>query len=78
LPGGRAHGLSVPQFRALGFVHRHAGSSLSEVADHIGLTLPAMSRLIDGLVELQLMRRQSQSADRRRGCRSAKKGEMIP
>lgn len=63
--GCRSRGLSVPQFRSLGFVHRHAGASLSDVAEHIGLTLPAMSRMIDGLVEGKLMVRQSRSADRR-------------
>jgi MarR family transcriptional regulator for hemolysin len=58
--------LSVPQFRTLGFVHRHAGASLSEVAEHIGLTLPSMSRLIDGLVERKLMLRGGHVDDRRR------------
>jgi DNA-binding MarR family transcriptional regulator len=58
--------LSVPQFRALGFVERHPGSSLSDVAEHIGLTLPAMSKLIDGLVARKLVTRASQADDRRR------------
>ena len=48
--GSRANDLSVPQFRALGFVHRKPGTSLSDVAEHIGLALPSMSKLIDGLV----------------------------
>ena len=64
--GSREPGLSVPQFRSLGFVHRHPGSSLSDVAEHIGLTLPAMSRLVDGLVKRKLMWRRGDSADRRR------------
>lgn len=62
----RAHDLSVPQFRTLGFVERHAGTSLSELAEHIGLTLPSMSKLIDGLVERKLVTRQGRSDDRRR------------
>lgn len=61
----RTHGLSVPQFRTLGFAHRYPGQSLSEAADHIGLTLPAMSRLIDGLVKCRLMMRRPHPADRR-------------
>lgn len=57
--------LSVPQFRTLGFVHRHAGTSLSPVADHIGLTLPAMSRLVNGLVRRRFLVRRRLKTDRR-------------
>lgn len=62
----RALHLSVPQFRALGFIHRHPASSLSEAAEHIGVSLPAMSRLIDGLVGRKLLQRQGHTLDRRR------------
>jgi len=58
--------LSVPQFRTLGFVAHHPQTSLSAVAEHIGLALPSMSKLVDGLVELKLVLRQSHSDDRRR------------
>jgi len=58
-------GLTVPQFRALCFVSTAAGSSLSAVADFIGLSLPAMSRLVDGLVEKGLMERKPSDDDRR-------------
>lgn len=58
--------LSVPQFRVLGFVHRHRGTSLSDVAGHIGLTMPSMSKLVDGLVERKLVKRHSHPDDRRR------------
>ncbi len=57
--------LSVPQFRALGFVDRHTGASLSDVAEHLGLQLPSASRLVDGLVARKLMMRQEHAADRR-------------
>jgi DNA-binding MarR family transcriptional regulator len=63
--GFRGHSLSVPQFRSLGFVHRNPGTSLSNAAEHIGLTLPAMSRLVDKLVERKLLARRRHSADRR-------------
>lgn len=58
--------LSVPQFRTLGYLHRHSGVSLSDVTEHIGLTLPSMSKLVDGLVERRLVSRQTFTDDRRR------------
>ncbi len=58
--------LSVPQFRTLGFINRHRGASISEVADHIGLTLPSMSTLVDGLVTRGYVMRRVHEVDRRR------------
>jgi len=58
--------LSVPQFRTLLFISRNEGVSLSEVADHIGLTLPSMSALIDGLVTRDFVIRNTHRDDRRR------------
>jgi DNA-binding MarR family transcriptional regulator len=58
--------VSVPQFRALAFLDSHDGASLTAVADHIGLTLPSMSKLIDGLVDRKLARREFDALDRRR------------
>jgi DNA-binding MarR family transcriptional regulator len=58
--------LSVPQFRALGFIDRNPGASLSEAADYLGLTLPSMSKIVDGLVARQLVVRQTHPNDRRR------------
>jgi len=58
--------LSVPQFRTLIFLSRQAGASLSQVAEHIGLTLPSISVLVGGLVERGLVRREAHAADRRR------------
>jgi DNA-binding MarR family transcriptional regulator len=65
----RKHGareLSVPQFRTLNFLSGHKGTSLSEVAEHIGLTLPSMSTLIDGLVTRNFAVRRTHPNDRRR------------
>lgn len=65
----RKHGariLSVPQFRTLLFLSRHKGTSLSDVAEHIGLTLPSMSTLIDGLVDRNYAVRRTDPDDRRR------------
>ena len=64
--GHRTVLLSVPQFRALNFVDHHPEASLSEMAVHIGVTLPSMSRLVDGLVERKLVIRQGHAEDRRR------------
>ena len=65
----RKHGareISVPHFRTLAYLNRHGGSSLSEVAEHIGLSLSSMSELIDDLVAQGLVIRQPHSEDRRR------------
>ncbi len=64
--GNRGADLSVPQFRALRFLHRQAGASLSAAAEHIGVTLPSMSALVDGLVARKLIARGADPADRRR------------
>ena len=58
--------LSVPQFRALYFVARHPAASLSDVATHVGVALPSMSRLVEGLVARKLVARTGHAADRRR------------
>ena len=64
----RAHAsdLSIPQFRSLGFVQRNPDTSLSDLANHLGLTLPSVSKLIDGLVKKGLITRQESTTDRRR------------
>lgn len=61
----RAADLSVPQFRALTYVRRHADTSVSAVAEHLGLSVPAASRLIDALVSRGLVGRQLLASDRR-------------
>jgi len=62
----RTADLSVPQFRTLAFIDRNAKASLSDAADHIGLTLPSMSKIVDGLVTRKLITRQTDPTDRRR------------
>jgi MarR family transcriptional regulator for hemolysin len=63
---GRGSDISIPQFRSLAFVQRHPDSSLSSLAEHLGLTLPSVSKLVDGLVKQKLISRQESMADRRR------------
>ena len=62
----RTPDLTVPQFRMLTFINRNAGASLSEVAEHIGITLPSASKLADGLVGRALITRREATIDRRR------------
>ncbi len=57
--------LTVPQFRTLAFLKHHSGASLSDAAEHIGLALPSMSKMIDGLVNRQMVNRDLSPYDRR-------------
>lgn len=64
----RAHlgaDLSVPQFRTLSYVGRHPDTSLSAVAEHLGLSVAASSRLVDALVVRGLLARAPARNDRR-------------
>jgi DNA-binding MarR family transcriptional regulator len=58
--------LTVPQFRTLVVLSRSNDTSLSALAEHLGLSLPAASRMVELLVKRGLMQRQTQSKDRRR------------
>src|SRR5512140_3106886 len=66
--GHRSPDLSVPQFRTLLFLRRQPGASVSDVAGHIGLTLPSISKMIDRLVTRDRVVRHSAPGDRRRIC----------
>src|SRR5262245_29431147 len=61
----RGANLSVPQSRSLWYLSRETGASLSAVAEHVGLTLPSMSKMIDGLVARRLVDRGISTRDRR-------------
>jgi DNA-binding MarR family transcriptional regulator len=61
----RGQDLTVPQIRTLWFITHHSHPSLSDAADFIGLSLPAMSRLVDGLVRKSLVTRTACPDDRR-------------
>jgi DNA-binding MarR family transcriptional regulator len=61
----RSMGLSVPQFRTLALLSRSPNASLSCVADNIGSSLPAASRMIGVLVTKKLVVRQNSEGDRR-------------
>jgi DNA-binding MarR family transcriptional regulator len=58
--------LSLTQLRALHVLAYDAERmSLGELADRLGLSLPAVSRSIDGLVQRDLVTRAEDAADRR-------------
>jgi DNA-binding MarR family transcriptional regulator len=58
--------MTVPQFRTLLFVEAHAGASLSDTAEFLGLALPSASKQIDQLVKRGLVVRRHDLGDRRR------------
>ena len=57
--------LTVPQFRTLVLLSHNGDPSMSDVADHLGISLSAASRMVDGLVRRGLLERQARPADRR-------------
>jgi DNA-binding MarR family transcriptional regulator len=61
----RSHRLSVPQYRTLCLLDRMPNASLSEVADHLGATLPTASRMVSNLVTKGLAERKPCLDDRR-------------
>jgi DNA-binding MarR family transcriptional regulator len=57
--------ISVLQLRALAFLRRNPGATLSRLAEHVGLTLPSMSSQVSGLVARNLIDRSTSTEDRR-------------
>jgi DNA-binding MarR family transcriptional regulator len=58
--------LSVPQLRALAFLHHNPGACLFHVADHLGVTRPTASVIVDRLVRRGLLVRGEDPRERRR------------
>lgn len=58
--------MTVPQLRALLYVRRHPGRSLSALAEQLGMTLPACSMLAERLVRAGRLERTVDPAERRR------------
>ncbi len=61
-----AKDLSIQQFRAMLTIKHHQGISLTELREHMGASISAASKLVDGLVERGYVRRENAEADRRR------------
>jgi DNA-binding MarR family transcriptional regulator len=58
--------LSVPQFRTLAFLDRHPGSSLSDLAEHLGVTPATASVTIERLVQQGYVQREHHPQERRK------------
>jgi DNA-binding MarR family transcriptional regulator len=58
--------LTVPQVRAVMFLRRRPGSGLTGLADHLGISRPAASVLVDALVAGGLVDRSRDPEERRR------------
>ncbi|MBW4633026.1 MAG: MarR family transcriptional regulator [Iphinoe sp. HA4291-MV1] len=61
-----ADSLSIPQLRSLAFLNRNPGASISEVADHLGVTCATASTTIERLVQRNLVERTDNPQERRR------------
>jgi DNA-binding MarR family transcriptional regulator len=61
----RESSLSVPQFRLLAFLSRHPEASLSEVAEHLGVTRATASAMTERLVQHGLVDRADRPQERR-------------
>lgn len=73
----RLRGLSVPQFRILALLSFSPAASLSLVAEHVDSSLPAASRMVNGLVAKKLVTRCECDRDRRQiSLKLTRKGEL--
>jgi|UPI0003692AEB DNA-binding MarR family transcriptional regulator len=61
-----ADSLSIPQLRTLAFLKRHPGASLSEVAEHLGVTCATASATTERLVQRHWVQRNDHPQERRR------------
>lgn len=55
-----------PQFRVMAYLFREGKTCLSGLADYQGVSLPTMSKLIQGLEARELVARERDTEDRRR------------
>lgn len=62
----QADGLTLDQWRVLSLLADGAGHPMNVVADHVRLPPATLTRLIDRLVEVNLIYRRADLADRRR------------
>ncbi|MBW4445373.1 MAG: MarR family transcriptional regulator [Hassallia sp. WJT32-NPBG1] len=58
--------LSIPQLRSMLFIKRNPGASLSEVAEHLGVTCATASTTTERLVQRSFIQRTDHPQERRR------------
>jgi len=61
-----AASLSIPQLRSLAFLNRNPGASLSDLAEHLGVTCATASATVERLVQRNLVQRGDDPQERRR------------
>ena len=57
---------SIPQVRTLAYLHRNPGSCLFHLAEHLGVTRPTASTLVERLVRRGMVSRAEDPQERRR------------
>jgi DNA-binding MarR family transcriptional regulator len=58
--------LSLPQLRTLAYLHRNPGSCLLHLANHLGVTRPTASTIVERLVRRGMVTRTDNPQERRR------------
>ena len=58
--------LSIPQVRTLAYLHRSPGSCLFHLAEHLGVTRPTASAIVERLVRRGMVNRAEDPRERRR------------
>ena len=58
--------LSIPQLRTLAYLHRSPGACLFRLAEHLGVTRPTASNLVERLVQRGIVARTTDPNERRR------------
>ena len=61
----RESGLSISQLGALFHIHRRGSSGVTDLGDHLGVTSPAASQMLERLVQQDLILRSVDPSDRR-------------
>ncbi len=57
--------LTIEEFRVMMYIGQHPGSDLSSAADHVGLSLPSVSKIVDSLIRKRFVIRTESTVDRR-------------
>ena len=61
----RGSGLSMSQLGALFHIHRRGSSGVTDLGEHLGVTSPAASQMLERLVQQELILRSEDPKDRR-------------